>query len=124
MSPESLLRGALWTAALANVGGATLFAFPASGLGPLVALPVDVPVIYRAFTALFVLLFAGAYAFLASQPAINRPFVAFGAIGKTAAFLAMLVLWVSGHATAPAVVLFSADLALAAVFLWSLARLR
>jgi hypothetical protein len=33
-------------------------------------------------TALFVLLFAGAYAWLAMQPTINRPFVAFGAIAR------------------------------------------
>ena len=87
MSREHVLRPALWTAAFFNLAGAYPFAMPASSMGQFAGLPPDAPVVYRAMTALFVLLFAGAYAWLAMQPSINRPLVAFGAIGKAAAFL-------------------------------------
>ena len=95
MSREHVLRPALWTAAFFNLAGAYPFAFPASSLGQFAGLPADVPVVYRAMTALFVLLFGGAYAWLAMQPTINRPFVAFGAIGKAAAFMTVVVLWLT-----------------------------
>jgi len=49
------------------------------------------PPIYCALLALFVVLFAGAYAWLALQPNINRPLVAFAAIGKAGAFAVVFV---------------------------------
>jgi hypothetical protein len=98
MSREHVLRPALWTAAFFNLVGTFLFAFPASRLGQFAGLPSDAPAIYRALTALFVLLFGCAYAWLAMQPAINRPFVAFGAIGKAGAFLIVVLLWLRGAA--------------------------
>jgi hypothetical protein len=123
MSRERLLRRVLWAAVASNVAGAYLFGFPKSWLGQLVSFPSDVPPIYRAFTALFVLLFGGAYAYLASQLIINRPLVAFGAVGKASAFVAVVVLWLLGQATAMALVVFSADLALAVLFFWCLGGL-
>lgn len=120
MDRDRILRTALWVAAAANVGGAALFGLPDGPLGRLIGFPPDVPVLYRAFAALFVLLFGGAYAWLAAQPAINRPFVAFGAIGKASAFATMAGLWLAGHAGLLAVGVMTADLALAAVFAWSL----
>lgn len=118
---ESLLRRALWFAAFFNVGGACLFAFPASPLGAFVGLPPDVPAIYRAFTAMFILLFGGAYAWLAIHRPIIRPFVAFGAIGKASAFALVLALSFLGKATPNAVAVTSGDLALAAFLAWCLA---
>ena len=91
-SREWFLRRVLWLAALVNVFGAFLFAFPASAPSRLAGLPPDAPIVYRAMTALFILLFGAAYAWLAAQPAINRPFVAFGAIGKASAFALIAVL--------------------------------
>jgi hypothetical protein len=121
MPREAILRKVLWLAAAANVGGAALFAFPAWWPAQLAAFPADAPIFYRAFTALFVLLFGGAYAWLASQPAIDRPFVAFGAIGKACAFLTVAGLWLAGEAGLPAVAVLGADLALAAALFWGLA---
>lgn len=115
------LRRALWAAGLANLGGALLFAFPASPPGALAGLPADVPAVYRALAALFVLLFGGAYAWLAAQPAIDRPFVRFGAIGKTCAFATFLLLWLGGAASARSVGLMSADLVFAGLFFWGAA---
>jgi hypothetical protein len=120
MDRDRLLHRALAVAAVFNLGGAVLFAFPASGLGAVAGLPPDVPVAYRAMTALFILLFGGAYAWLAAQETIDRPFVAFGAIGKASAFLVVLLLWLAGEAAAQSVALISGDLLFAALFAWCL----
>ena len=69
---------------------------------------------------LAILLFAGAYAWLANQPSINRPFVAFGAIGKASAFFVVLLLWLTAEASARSVLAISGDLVLAGLFTWGL----
>ncbi len=89
-------------------------------MGQFAGLPADVPVIYRAMTALFVLLFGGAYAWLAMQPTINRPFVAFGAIGKAAAFMTVVVLWLTGAVPGSGVLAMLGDILLALLFAWCL----
>ena len=119
-SRENILRPALWTAAFFNLCGALLFAFPASRLGQFAGLPTPVPAIYRALVSLFVLLFGCAYAWLAMQATINRPLVAFGAIGKAAAFFLVVLLWLRGAAPANSVFAIAGDLLLAGVFFWCL----
>ena len=54
------------------------------------------------------------------QPTINRPFVAFGAIGKAGAFLIVVLLWLRGAAPITSVSAIVGDLVLAVVFLWCL----
>ena len=120
MNRETVLRRALWTAAAFNLLGALLFAFPASPVGHLAGLPAEVPGAYRAMTALFVLLFGGAYLWLAQQAVIDRPFVLFGAIGKASAFTLICLLWLGGAVGGLAVFIGSGDLLLAGVFLWCL----
>jgi len=120
MNRETLLRRALRTAAAFNLLGALLFAFPASIFGHIAGLPAEVPGAYRAMTALFVLLFGGAYLWLAQQAVIDRPFVIFGAIGKASAFALICILWLAGAASGVAVMIASGDLVLAALFLWCL----
>lgn len=122
MSRDHILRPVLRVAALFNVVGAYLFAFPASTPGHLAGLPANAPVVYRAMTALFILLFAGAYAWLASQPTINRPFVGFAAIGKAAAFMTVFALWAGGAVPATSVLAITGDLVLALIFAWCLLR--
>ena len=124
MSREHVLRPALWTAAFFNLAGAYPFAFPGSSMGQFAGLPADAPVVYRAMTALFVLLFGGAYAWLAMQPTINRPFVAFGAIGKALAFVTVVVLWLRGAVPGGGVLAMIGDVLLALVFAWCLADRR
>lgn len=123
MNREALLRRALWLAALFNLAGALMFAFPASILGALGGLPPQVPPLYRAFVALFVLLFGGSYAWLAQHRPMVKPFVAFGAIGKTSAFVLMVALWLCGEARVSGVMLLGCDLGFAAFFAWCLAGL-
>ena len=120
MNRETLLRRGLWTAAAFNLLGALLFAFPASYLGQFAGLPTEVPLAYRALTALFVLLFGGAHVWLAQQAVIDRPLVMFGAIGKANAFTLICILWLTGAASGQGVVIASGDLVLAALFFWCL----
>ena len=121
MNREVLLRRILWVAALFNLAGAGMFAFPGSPVGALAGLPPDVPAVYRAFTAVFVLLFGGSYAWLAVHRPLVRPFVAFGAIGKASAFVLMLALWLCDAASPGGVLIISGDLVLAGLFAWCLA---
>ncbi len=111
-----MMRSALWLSALLNLGAAALFAFPDSTVGQLAGLPRPVPGLYRAIVACFILLFGGAYAFLARQPVIDRPMVAMSAIGKTSVFLIILVFWLAGAAPGRGVLFAMSDLALAALF--------
>lgn len=121
---ERFLRAVLWISAATNLIGAAVFAFPDSAPARLAALPPEAPLLYRFMTALFILLFGAAYAWLAAQPSIDRPFVAFGAMGKACAFALALVLWLAGEGTAPSVALMSGDLVLAALLAYGLARAR
>ncbi|MBL6749372.1 MAG: hypothetical protein ISP90_02575 [Nevskia sp.] len=116
MKGDKLLRSALWISVPYNLFGAYLFAFPDSAAGRLAQMPAPAPPAYRFLTALFVALFGGMYAYLARQAAIDRPMLAFGAIGKASAFATILALCLAGAVPWSDVVTASGDLALAAVF--------
>ncbi|HET6328496.1 MAG TPA: hypothetical protein VFG04_27685, partial [Planctomycetaceae bacterium] len=92
MKRDALLRKVLWTTFFYNVAGSLAFFFPRS-VGQLAGLPVPVPPIYSVLLGLFVLLFGGAYLWLALQPTIDRPLVAFAAVGKASVFVAAVALW-------------------------------
>jgi hypothetical protein len=113
---DKYIRGVLWASAVFNLAGALLFAFPESAMSQLAGLPVPVPPFYAGLLAEFILLFGGSYAWLAIQPAINRPLLAFGAIGKTCAFLLVAVLWLAGQAPARGVLAITGDLIFACLF--------
>lgn len=112
------IRTALWVAAFFNLGGMFVFAFPEMAIGPLVGLPTDVPVVYRAVTAVFILLFGGAYAWLARQPVIDRPLIGLSAIGKAGVFAAIFILWLFSAVSGWLVLLISGDLVFAILFVW------
>jgi hypothetical protein len=113
-----LMRRALALSVVYNLGGAFLFAFPSSVPGQLAGLPAAVPGPYRAMLGMFVLLFGGAYAWLAAQPEIDRPLVAFAAIGKTGAFAVVLMFWFAGDIPGRGVLAAIGDLLLAVIFAW------
>ena len=121
MDRDHFMRRVLWTTAVFNLGGALLFAFPSS-LGQLAGLPVPVPPIYGALLAFFVILFGGTYAWLALQATIDRPLIAFAAVGKAGFFVLMFVFWLCGAAPGRGVVAAIGDLAFAALFVRWLLR--
>ncbi len=122
MNKDKIIRYALWISVAFNLFGALLFAFPASPLGQFAGLPVPVPAIYNMLLAFFVVLFAGAYFWLARQPTIDRPLVALSAIGKAGSFVVMLILCLLGEIPGRSVLFASGDLIFACIFAWWLLR--
>lgn len=117
MKGDRLLRRALAVSAVFNFVGALAFAFPAS-IGQLAGFPMTTSSFYTTFLAFLVTLFGCTYAWLARQPRIDRPLVAFSALGKTGFFVLMLLYWVAGRAPALGVISASGDLVFAAIFAW------
>jgi hypothetical protein len=115
---DEIVRRALWISVAYNGSGALLFAFPSTVFGQLAGLPPDVPALYRALMAWFVVLFGGTYAWLARRPVIDRPLLGFAAIGKAGAFAVSLAAWMSGVLPLRGVLAVAGDLALAGVFAW------
>jgi hypothetical protein len=66
----------------------------------------------------FMVLFGGAYAWLACQPTIDRHLVALAAIGKGGDFAVIVTFWLLGEAPARGVLSASGDLVLAGIFAW------
>lgn len=124
MNKDKIVRSALGASAIYNLSGALLFAFPSSAFGQFAGLPPTVPAAYRALCALFVLLFGGAYAWLALARVIDRPMVAFSAVGKAAAFGTILALAVMGKSPMRSVPPVSGDLIFACIFAWWLVGTR
>ena len=122
--PNVGFRRLLWTAAAFNVFGAYVLAFPSHFVGTWLGLPSDVPAVYRAIVGSFVLLFGGAYAWLAAAKPIDRAMVAFGAIGKASVFALTVALFLASATTARMVALASGDLAFAGLFAWWLRATR
>ena len=118
MDKGEWFRRTLWLSVVYNLGGAFLFAFPSSAFRRLMGLPDPVAPVYCALLAFFVALFAGAYAWLAVQQDIDRPLVAFSAIGKGGAFSLILAFWFLGQSPARGVLAASGDLAFAGIFTW------
>jgi hypothetical protein len=121
MHRDRIVRAALGVSVLFNLGAALLFAFPDSVLAQTAGMAAGAPPLYRALVALFLVLFAGAYAWLCVAREIARPFVAFAAIGKSLAFLTFVLLWLLGLGPARGAAASSGDAMLACVFLWWLA---
>jgi hypothetical protein len=111
------MRRALNATVFFNIGGALLFAFPDS-IGRLAGLPLPVPAVYSATIAYLVLLFAATYAWLARQPSIDRPLVAFLTAGKTGFFFVVLGCWFFGAASTLSLGAALGDLAFAGIFAW------
>jgi hypothetical protein len=106
-----------------NTGAAFIFAFPDS-LGQVAGMPAPVPHVYTTLLAVFVMLFGVAYAWLARQPVIDRPLVAFSALGKTAVFTAILLFSILGDLPGRSALAAIGDLIFAAIFTWWLVRTR
>ena len=117
------IRRILWSSAAFNAGAAATFAFPGSALGRIAGLPVPVPVIYSAMITYFVILFGGLYAWIARQPTIPRPILAFGAIGKAGVFALASILWLSGEVPDRLLLVAGIDLIFAILFVrWLIAE--
>jgi hypothetical protein len=115
---DKFIRCVLWVSVIFNLGGALLFAFPSSPLGQFAGLPVPVAPIYSMLLVFFVVLFGGAYAWLARQPNVDQPLIGFAAIGKAGVFVVIFTFWLLGEAPGRGVLVATGDLILAGIFIW------
>ena len=119
MTSDQLIRRTLWATAAFNVGGSMILAFPGSYLGQLNGLPADVPALYRFLLPLLIFAYGLAYAWLARQKSISRPFIAFVAANKSCVFAVAFILWLLHETSFLSVVALSGDLIFAVLFvLW------
>ena len=117
MSRDRIVRGALWSSAALNALGVCILAPLALGY-PSPIWPIDSPPYYAAQLAYVIGLFGAVYAWLATQPTLNRPLIVVGALGKAGFFLLTVMYAVSGAVPGPMAVQATPDLVLAVVFLW------
>jgi hypothetical protein len=118
MQGDRVVRAALGISVPFNLGAAYLFAFPGSVLAQAAAMPASTPPLYCALVALFLTLFAGAYAWLCVSRVIARPLVAFAAIGKSLAFFTFVLLWLLKLGPGFGALASIGDALLASVFFW------
>ena len=117
MTPDRIIRSALWTSVGFNLLGVAVF-LPAALGRPAWLLPIVAPPFYAAQLGMVIALFGGVYAWLARQAEICRPLVVVGALGKLGFFLLFVVYWATGDMSARGVAQATPDLVLAAFFLW------
>jgi hypothetical protein len=67
-----------------------------------------------------ILIFAGAYAWLASRGSIDRPLLAVGAAGKIGFFTVSAAFWATGDLTFEQAAQATPDLVLGSIFAWHL----
>ena len=116
------LRLTLVVAALMTAFGAYIFASPGSGFGQQYDLPANAPVVYRALVGLMLIVFAGMYAWMATQEVLLRPLLWLGVIGKGGAFLTALSLFALGLISAGPVSMLVGDGVLSVTWAVWLAR--
>ncbi len=118
MTPDKVIRAALWVSVLFNAIAAYCAAYPASWAGQLMGLPLEVPAVYTVLVAWFVIVFGVAYGWLAMQKVINRALVGFAAYAKLGVFVLLALLWLAGQSKGITVLFVTGDLVFAGVFFW------
>ena len=117
MDRDHIMRRALRATCVLNFGGALLFLFPDS-LGRLAGLPGPASPLHAVFLAFLVALFGATYGWLARQPRIDRPLVAFCALGKAGFFAIAVACWLLGALPGRGAFTASGDLLFAGIFTW------
>ena len=117
MSPDRIIRGALWATVALNTLGVLVFALPALG-HPTPLLPVAVPPFFAAQIAFTIALFGGVYAWLARRPTIDRALVVVGGLGKLGFFALTVAYALAGDIPTTMAVNALPDLVFAGIFLW------
>ena len=113
---ERLVRLSLWVTAPFNLAAGAVFAWPASALGQMLTLPVDVPAFYALFSGGMIFLFGLVYAWLALQRPLVRPLLCVGACGKLMAVTITTALYLSGSVSGLFATFLAGDLVF--VILW------
>ncbi len=116
ITPDRLLRSALWTSVALNTLGVLVFAPLAVGR-PSPLLPVSPSPFLAAQVGLVIGLFGGVYFWLARQRTIDRPVLVIGGLGKLGFFVLCVVYAAADHLPVSVAVSALPDLALSVIFL-------
>jgi hypothetical protein len=119
MSSAAATRVALWASVVLNLFGAVLFLKPAMGYTS-ASLPLNPPAFYAAQLGMVILVFAVAYAWLATRRQFDRPLLAMGAAGKIGFFAVSLAFWWVGDLRFEQAAQATPDLVLGSIFAWHL----
>jgi hypothetical protein len=114
----TVVRATLWLSFPFNLLAAWLLARPASELGEFIGVPTQVPSLYSLALGFLICEFGVTYAWLALQQHINRPLLAFCAIGKSGVFVIVLLLWLSANVSGRLALMACGDLVLALIWFW------
>ena len=117
MSRDRIVRAALWVSVAINALGVCVFLPPALGhASPL--LPIAAPRFFAAQLGFVIALFLVVYAWLATQPRLNRALIVVGGAGKLGFFLLTALYAIVGDVPTSMAVNATPDLILGGVFLW------
>lgn len=122
MPMTGTLRLLFLASAVFTLTGVAIFGLPRATPGALAGLPADVPAVYRGLAAIFMLLFGGLYAWIATRPSVQTGLVAFAAIAKLVAFVGFVLMWLTAAVPLRTLGAVSGDLVLAVLMLAALTR--
>jgi hypothetical protein len=111
------MRNALFATAAMNLFAGIAFLPPAAGLRALAGFPPGEHPVYLSTVALFVLLYAAGYFWVAAANRPERLFITLAAIGKLGFVVVVTGCWLAGSLPARAALAASADLVFAVIFI-------
>jgi hypothetical protein len=114
------MRPALVVGAIFNVVAAAFFLFPES-LGSMVDLPRPGSFYYSWLIAVFIVIFAGLYIWLAQRPVIDRKMIVLAVVGKMGVFAVSVAALALGELSLKAFAPAAGDFLFVLIFLWWLA---
>lgn len=117
MISEKLIRQTLRLSLVFNLGAACLLLSPDSALAQLAGFTASASPMHAWLSALMVAALGVAYGWLAQQPVIDRPLLAFGALVKGSAFLMFVALWLFAGLSGRSVLFATLDIVLASIWL-------
>ena len=121
MTPDRLVRLALWITVPLNALGVWILTPPAFGR-PSALWPIATPPYFAAQLGIVIALFGGVYAWQATQRTLNRAVIVVGALGKAAFFVLNVVYAAAGQIPTAMAYQSAPDLLLACAFLYWAAR--
>lgn len=123
MSRDQIMRPALVVGAIFNLAAAAIFLFPDT-LGRTADLPRSGAVYQSWLIAVFIVIFAGLYLWLARRPVIDRQMIVLAVIGKLGVFLVSATCLLRGELSLKAFAPAAGDFLFVLLFVWWLVEPR
>lgn len=121
---ENVIRITLRLSFVFNLVAAYMVAFPGTILAQFAGFSLSSSALHTGLAALMVAALGLAYGWMAQQPVINRPMLAFGGLVKGSAFTMFAIQWFFDAVTARFVLFAAADIVFAIIWLGWLVKTR